>query len=333
MIDFSKLSAPTKLQSILIWVGNIIFLVIAVAILLHWGDWRRFLALLARIQLQWLIFAFLLQLGTYFCMALIWKFTLGHCDISISKRNLFALSLAKLFFDQVLPSFGMSGNLVVMHGFIRRKCSAGVAAAAVVINTTSRYLPYFILFIIAIGIVWKNQGMNRGLEYLTVIFFVVIMAITAGIFAIIKLTKNKKIPRFLHKIRWLNWLIETIHEIPKKTLGHWGLWTVGCVANAAIFLLDSATLWALLASLGVLNPSWSHAYATFMIASVITDLAFIPGKVGVFEGSLVAFLRLFQVPFEEALAAVVLFRGLTFWLPMIPGFLISQRELQKKSHH
>lgn len=33
------------------------------------------------------------------------------------------------------------------------------------------------------------------------------------------------------------------------------------------------------------------------------------------------------VPIETALAATLLLRGFTFWLPMLPGFALSQREI------
>ncbi len=38
-------------------------------------------------------------------------------------------------------------------------------------------------------------------------------------------------------------------------------------------------------------------------------------------------LHLFSVPLEAALASVLLLRGFTFWLPMIPGLWLARREM------
>jgi uncharacterized membrane protein YbhN (UPF0104 family) len=52
----------------------------------------------------------------------------------------------------------------------------------------------------------------------------------------------------------------------------------------------------------------------------------VPGGLGTFEASSVALLRLQGVSVESALAATLLLRGLTFWLPMLPGFALARRE-------
>jgi uncharacterized membrane protein YbhN (UPF0104 family) len=53
----------------------------------------------------------------------------------------------------------------------------------------------------------------------------------------------------------------------------------------------------------------------------------VPGGVGTFEGTCVVVLRSHGVPLEAALAATLLLRGFTFWLPMAPGLWLARREL------
>jgi hypothetical protein len=38
-------------------------------------------------------------------------------------------------------------------------------------------------------------------------------------------------------------------------------------------------------------------------------------------------LRVLAVPLEAALAATLLLRGLTLWLPMVPGLWLARREV------
>jgi hypothetical protein len=49
-----------------------------------------------------------------------------------------------------------------------------------------------------------------------------------------------------------------------------------------------------------------------------------------FDASAVTMLALFRVPVEAALTATLLFRGLSCWLPMAPGFWLSRREIKGK---
>ena len=67
-------------------------------------------------------------------------------------------------------------------------------------------------------------------------------------------------------------------------------------------------------------------FASFVVASVVSSLAWVPGGLGTFEGTCVALLHLHGVSVETALAATLLLRGLTFWLPMLPGFALARRE-------
>ena len=55
------------------------------------------------------------------------------------------------------------------------------------------------------------------------------------------------------------------------------------------------------------------------------------GGLGTFEGTAIAMLHSHGLSIETALAATLLFRGFTFWLPMIPGLWLSRRELKTKS--
>jgi len=53
----------------------------------------------------------------------------------------------------------------------------------------------------------------------------------------------------------------------------------------------------------------------------------IPLGLGSFETACVGMLTLLGVAIEAALAATLLLRGLTFWLPMIPGLWLARCEI------
>jgi uncharacterized protein (TIRG00374 family) len=100
------------------------------------------------------------------------------------------------------------------------------------------------------------------------------------------------------------------------------------VLQFAIVVLDAATLDVMLRAIGhVLSPA--AVFASFTMSTLITILGVIPGGLGLFEGGAVAMLRWFDVSVEAGLAAVLLLRAWTFWLPMAPGMWIARHEARE----
>lgn len=96
------------------------------------------------------------------------------------------------------------------------------------------------------------------------------------------------------------------------------------VWQAVIFLLDSASMWVLIHSLGT-TASPGPVFASFMIASVFRTVGIVPGGFGTFEAASVWTLSMMGVSVPIGLAATLLFRGLSFWLPMLPGWWVVHR--------
>jgi len=57
----------------------------------------------------------------------------------------------------------------------------------------------------------------------------------------------------------------------------------------------------------------------------------LPGGLGTFEASMVLMLRLAGIDLPVALSTTLLFRGLSFWLPMLPGWWLAHRAVTPSS--
>ncbi len=86
-------------------------------------------------------------------------------------------------------------------------------------------------------------------------------------------------------------------------------------------------MWALIRSLGT-RGSPSGVFASFMTSSLLRTIGIVPGGLGSFEAASVVTLHMVGVPTAVALSATLLFRGLSFWLPMLPGFWFSRRGMR-----
>src|SRR5437773_2016443 len=85
---------------------------------LHWGDVRKFGALVSKVEPLWLLAALALQFVTYMSLAAEWELVLraGGCPRSIWR--LVPLTITKLLADQVIPTAGMSGNVLLVDRLV-----------------------------------------------------------------------------------------------------------------------------------------------------------------------------------------------------------------------
>jgi len=89
---------------------------------------------------------------------------------------------------------------------------------------------------------------------------------------------------------------------------------------------DCLTIGFALAALGV-HPHPNTIVIAFAAATALSAISFLPGGAGSFEAAMVVVLARREIPFEAALAATLIFRGLTFWLPLaLSPLVLARRE-------
>jgi uncharacterized protein (TIRG00374 family) len=98
------------------------------------------------------------------------------------------------------------------------------------------------------------------------------------------------------------------------------------LGSIAYWGFNVAVLWASFRAFGEAPPLAVLAQAFFV--GMFGNLLPMPGGVGGVEGGMIAALAAFGVDAGQAVVAVLLFRAVTFWLPMIPG-VIAYFQLRK----
>lgn len=79
-------------------------------------------------------------------------------------------------------------------------------------------------------------------------------------------------------------------------------------------------LYMVMASVGIGQP-WLVALIAVSIGSLSGAAVPTPGGVGGAEAGIAAGLLAYHTPATQAVAAALLYRGLTYWLPLLPGYL------------
>jgi uncharacterized protein (TIRG00374 family) len=293
---------------------------------LHWGDVKQFAALLAHSRPLWLGVAALLQLGTYSGLAAQWWLTLRLGRTPKPLGELFRLTLAKYFADQVVPTAGVSGNVVLVDRLVRLGVPRSNAVAALLLQVMAYYGSYAIGALLVLVVLWLKSEMSLLLGGAVLLFLIVACAIPALILWLHR-RGREKLPRWLARWSKARDFFRLVGEAPSALVRDPQLIACLTLLNGLVFLADAATMQACVLALG-LNAPLSAGYIAFMMASIAVILGPVPMGLGSFEAVSIAMLRLFGVPFEAALSATLLFRGFTLWLPLIPGGLLLRKELR-----
>jgi Mg2+-importing ATPase len=292
----------------------------------HRSEERAFAQLVLGAQPAWLLLGLLLQLGTYLTDALIWDGVLRRAQVSRPLRSYVGLGLAKLFMDQAVPSVGLSGTLLVLRALDRRGVPRPVSMAAVVLDLLSYYAAYVLALLAAFAVVWADGDLTPWLAAPAGLFALLAAIVPS---ALLLTTRGHRLPAGVERLPFVRPAVRALGEATPALLRDPSLLARCVVLQLAILALDAGTLWGMLQALG-LPVSPVQVFASFMLSTLARTLGVIPGGLGVFEAVSVTTLKLVGVPLAAGLAATLLFRGFSFFLPMAPGLVLARREVRAR---
>jgi Mg2+-importing ATPase len=301
--------------------GALLAAVIAGA--LHFSEERAFVQLVEQAKPWWLTVAVLLQAGTYLAQGGIWRRVADACGYSLSRRTAFELSLAKLFADQALPSAGLSSSILIAKALEQRQLPTPAVKASVLINVASYHLAYVLALLAALAIVALRGESNALIAITSVLFLAFSIALSGAVLALVG-RPHERLAQRLDRLPAVRTTFNYLAGADGRLVRSPRLLTETIALQEAIILLDAATVWILILALGE-RASVTGVFASFMIASLFRTMGIVPGGLGTFEVTSVLMLRMVGVDLAAALSATLLFRGLSFWLPMVPGYWFSRR--------
>lgn len=323
--DFPKPAQASGWRRLLPWAFGLVTLAALVLVVLHFGTVEQFTRLAWSAQPEWLLIACVAQAGTYVSASLVWRQALWRAGYPRSLGTLIPLGIAKLFTDQVVPSGGISGAILVAKGLTRRAVPTNVAMAVLLVGLVSYFAAYLAAVLVSTGILWLHDRGNAALFVVAAIFVVIVVAIPCGVLWM-RQWANRLPAIWLRRLPGTALLIRAISDAPTDLLHDPVLITETVLLEFAVFVLDALTLWLVFRALGDTPAIWVP-FVSFIMASMAATLGPIPLGLGTFEAACVGMLSLLGVAIEAALAATLLLRGLTFWLPMMPGLWLARREI------
>ncbi|MGW2565220.1 lysylphosphatidylglycerol synthase transmembrane domain-containing protein [Streptomyces sp. NPDC001537] len=116
--------------------------------------------------------------------------------------------------------------------------------------------------------------------------------------------------------------VRLLHTRPARVLALWG-------GSAAAPLIQASVLFAVGAALG-LSLSWLQVAFAFLAANTAVGAVPAPGGIGPVDAAVVFAMVALGAPVNLSATAVIGYRVLTVWLPLLPGALVLSALVQRK---
>lgn len=292
------------------------------------GELERFVLLLVHLEPAWIAASLLLQAATYFSLAMVWRSALVAGGSSSPLGPLLPIAVGKLFADQALPTGGISGIAFFISALKNRGVEARLCMGAMIVTILSYYGAYAAAAALSIVELALRQEIQRWIMVASAMFLVIAAAIPIAVLRL-QQVGVERLPSWLRRRPVVAGFLDLYRDAPSGMVRNPALLMQATIWQFTIFVLDGATLWALLKALGH-EVSPMAAFACFVVASMAAVVTLLPMGLGSFEAASTALLLLNAVPLETALAATLLLRGFTLWLPLLPGLWLVKRELGAK---
>ncbi len=301
---------------------GLLLLVALVVVAGHLGDGREFLDLARRAEPAWLVLALGSQALTYATEAGVWRSVLRRAEAGRPMAELYGLSIVALFTNQAVPTAGLAGSFVVVRTLQARGVPHPVALAAVLVDLVGFYAAYGLAVAVALAVLRAHHDLSWAILVTAAVFALLGFAIDGG--ALWIAAPERRLPPLLARIRPLERTVASLSEADPALVRDPRLLARAFLLRVGNFALDAFTLWTCLRAVGE-HTAPGAALAAFVVGCLARTLGIVPGGLGTFEAATVGGLALFGTHVEPALTATLLFRGLSFWLPMLPGFWLGPR--------
>jgi undecaprenyl-diphosphatase len=226
-----------------------------------------------------------------------------------------AAQLAGAFVNRIVPARmgGMATNLRYLQ---KQGVDLAVATAAIGVQQVSGLVVHIALS--AVLLVWAGRSAGDALQALpsgqTALIGLTVLGVLSGLLFLLPWGRRLLSARVLPPLRRSASGVAAIARSPLKLAELFG---------GAVFLtaMNIAALVLSVNAFGASDVSVVVVGVVFLVGSGVASVAPTPGNLGAVEAALIAGLTSVGMDGDVAVPAVFLFRIVTFWLPILPGWL------------
>ena len=268
----------------------------------------RFLDELRTAHLGWVVVVAVMSAVTYLGAGL---GMVGAVPVRLPFWSVTMAQLASSFSNRVTPAKvgGMATNVRFLQ---KQDLTLPMAASAVGLNTVAGLLVHISLLVLA-GLVASQDVALPIPDVETTAVVVTALILVSGLIMILPAGRKLLTKYLLPAVRAGASAVAAIAKTPTKLLA---LFAGSAIITVSYTIAMIASLNAFGADVGV-----ATAAVVYLAGAAVATAAPTPGGVGATEAALIAGYTVVGVDASTAFAAVLLFRLMTFWLPILPGWL------------
>jgi hypothetical protein len=324
----SRLSARTHLLSWAFVLG-----IVAMALLFVFSDARKLWEIASTIDVWRLSIPLGCAMASYVVMALSYQGIARAAGSEVPFWEMLKITFVANTVNYVVSTGGLSGFAVRLYFFIRLKIPSGTAVIISLVQTFVTNL--ILLMFVVLGFAYlltahTLHGYALGTTAV-LLFFFVLAAVLAIVLLLHRGLRRRTLFVMAEAVHWF------MHRfLPRHKPGRARIWRFQRNLNRGIdFMLARKrhmvipTLWIVVDWIATLLILWgafvavhypipmSFVVVGFAVGIILSLVSFVPGGLGVMEGSMAAIFASLSVPFETAVVAVLIFRIAYYVLPMI----------------
>jgi uncharacterized protein (TIRG00374 family) len=279
----------------------------------------------------WLVVAVAVECVSLLFYSLLFRRLLGLLHWPVTLALALRINLAGLAAAHLFSAGGVGGAAVTYRVLQKRGMPHSLVLIAVIFQNAFAYLLLFALFAVGLVVlILRGQG-GDGATVLAAAF-VLLLLVGAG-YGFWLLTHPSALRRRAHQVTgWLERRFKRLHvdrtmleeyldgivdgwrRLRREGWGH--LRNVGLAAG--YWSLDIVCLLLVMVAFHV-GVAPDKAVIAYAVANVVGTFSPTPGGLGAVEGVMIALLVGFDMPSAAAVAVVLVYRLINFWLPIPAG--------------
>jgi uncharacterized membrane protein YbhN (UPF0104 family) len=278
----------------------------------HWPVLQSGAGRLVVADPSWLLAGSVAAAGTWFCSALAQQ---GAVTERLPGGRLVAAQFAASAANHLLPA-GLGAGLVNVRFLMRRGlCCARSATAVAVKGAAGGVVRTVMIAVLALACPGLLR-MPRGPVGL-------IAGVLAVATAVAVLVAARRWPRCRRALAAVSADVRAVHAMPRRAAALWG-------GSLAFAILHCVVLITVTQAVGLYLPPLTVALL-YLAASSAAALLPTPGGLGSLDAALAFALTTAGAPAATAASAVLGYRLLTVWLPLLPGLAVLAVMVRRKA--
>jgi uncharacterized protein (TIRG00374 family) len=277
----------------------------------------------------WIAIAIGFNVVAYATYIALFKAVVGGDALRLTWGETYEINMAGVA-ATLLFSAGGAGGIALTYWALRKAGMRRRDVARRMVAFVSLHYIFYPIALIVFGILLRTGVMNgKSSVELTIVPAGVAGAllIIGVLITLIPPDAERRLARFAHSDRSRQ-LLETLGKVP-ATLAEGFRFALGLFAHPSkggLAVVGAAGFWA--ASIGVLWASF-HAFGVHVPLAVVVQGFFLgmvanlfplaPAGVGAVDAGMIGAFVLFGIPEETVFPAVLIFRLVSFWMPIPPG--------------